>query len=323
MRRRDFIKGIAGSAVVWPRTASAQQRTLPTIGFLGASNPTGASRWVAAFVQGLRELGWTEGRNIVIEYRWAEGRTERMSEIAAGFVTSKVNIIVTYGTQASLAAKQATTVVPIVFALPGDPVGSGLVASLARPGGNITGLSSQTVDLAGKSLELLHEAVPGLHRLAIMANLDNPGSVLEMHEVERTARTRSLDIVIAGIRRSDDIAPAFDSFKNNVDALYVLPDALMNTSSNLINALALTAHIPTMYGSRDYPGGLMSYGPSFPDLFRRTAEYVDKILRGAKPADLPVEQPTKFELVINLTTAKALGLTIPASLLSLADELIE
>jgi putative ABC transport system substrate-binding protein len=276
-------------------------------------------------VERLRELGWTEGRTVAIEYRWAEGRNERLAEIAAEFVRIKVDVIATYGTQAALAAKRATAAVPIVFTLPGDPVGSGLVASLARPGGNITGLSSQTTDLSGKRLELLREIVPGLRRLAIMANVDNPANVQDMKEVQAMARSAGLDVATFEIRRTEDIAPALANLKGPADVLYVTPDALMTINRIRINTFALAARLPTMYGSREYveAAGLMSYGPNFPDLFRRAADYVDKILRGAKPADLPVEQPTKFDLVVNLVTAKALGIAIPSNALALADEVIE
>jgi putative ABC transport system substrate-binding protein len=326
MKRREFITLLGGTVMAWPLAARAQQSgKLPTIGFLGATTLTGASQWVAAFVQRLGELGWVEGRTVVILYRWAEGRTERMAEITAEFLRLKVDLIVTYGSQAVVAAKQATSVVPIVFALPGDPVRTGLVASLAHPGGNATGLSSQTSELAGKRLELLREIVPGLRRLAIMANIDNPGSVMDMHAVQTAAHTLGLDAALFEIRKSEDIASAFNAFKNSFDGLYIPPDALINTNRIRINTLALAARLPTMYGSREYveAGGLLSYGPNFPDQFRRAADYVDKILHGTKPGNIPVEQPTKFDLIINLTTAKALGLEIPPTLLALADEAIE
>ena len=325
MKRREFIT-LLGGAAAWPLAARAQQPgKLPTIGFLGADTPSTESQRVAAFVQRLRELGWIDGRNLAIEYRWAEGRNERYAEIAAEFVRLKVDVIVTAGTPPTLAAKQATAVIPIVFAAASDPVGTGLVASLARPGGNVTGLSIQTTDLAGKRLELLREVVPGLRRLAIMANVGNPASVLEMGEAQATARTLGLEVTTSEIRRAEDIAPAFEALKGRADALYVCADPLVNTNRIRINTLALGARLPTMYGFREYveAGGLMSYGPNLPDLFRRAADFVDKILRGAKPADIPVEQPTKFDLVINLTTAKALGLDVPPTLLARADEVIE
>jgi putative tryptophan/tyrosine transport system substrate-binding protein len=326
MQRRDFIKLLGGSAAAWPLAASAQQPgKLPTIGFLGLSTRSAANEWTAAFVQRLRELGRIEGRTITIEYRWGEGREERFAEIAAEFVRLKVDIIFTAGTLAVVAAKQATTVIPIVFAGAGDPVEAGLVASLARPGGNVTGLSSQTPDLAAKRLEILREVVPNLRRLAILSNVGNRLAVLEMREVQAAAGTLRLEVVTLEIRRGEDIATDFEALKGRADALYVSPDAIINTNRIRINILAVGARLPTMHGERDYveAGGLMSYGPNFPDQFRRAADYVDKILRGAKPADIPVEQPTKFDLVINLTTAKALSLTIPESFLLRANELIE
>ena len=326
MRRRDFIKVIAGSAVAWPLAARAQQPgKLPIIGFLGPNTRSAAGEWVAAFVQRLRELGWIDARNVAIEYRWAEGRDERYAEIAAEFARLKVDVIVTSGTPAVIASKQATSVIPIVFATAGDPVGSGLVASLARPGGNVTGLATLAAELAGKRLELLREVVPGLGRLAIMGNVGNPFTVLELGEVQAAARRLGLEINTLEIRRAQDIAPAFEAIKGRADALYVCTDALAHTNRIRINTSALGLRLPTMHGSRDYveAGGLMSIGPNFSDLFRRAADLVDKILRGAKTGDIPVEQPTKFDLVINITTAKALGLTMPPSLLVRADELIE
>ena len=280
---------------------------------------------VAAFVQRLRELGWIEGRTVAIEYRWAEGRSERYTEIAAEFVRLKVDVIVTQATPAVLAAKQATWVIPIVFAAVADPVGSGLVASLARPGGNVTGISIQATDLAGKRLELLREVVPGLRRLAIMVNVGAHGAVLEMGEAQAAARTIGVEVATFEIRRAEDIAPAFEALKGRTEALYIASDPLVLTNRVRINTLALGARLPTIYSFREYveAGGLISYGPNLPDLFRRAADFVDKVLRGSKPADIPVEQPTKFDLIINLTTAKALGLTVPPSVLARADEVIE
>jgi ABC-type uncharacterized transport system substrate-binding protein len=325
MKRREFIT-LLGGAMAWPLAARAQQPgKLPTIGFLGQSTRSAMSEWTAAFVQRLRELGWTDARNIAIEYRWAEGRDERFAQIAAEFVRLKVDIIVTSGTPQVLAVKQATSVIPIVFASSGNPVAGGLVASLARPGGNATGLSSVVPDLAGKRLELLREVVPGLRWLAIIGNVGNPLTVLEMGEVQAAAGTLGLQVHKLEIRRAQDIAPALEALKGLADALYVCIDALVNARRIQINTSALGARLPTMHGSRDYveAGGLMSYGPNYPDLFRRAADYVDKILRGAKPGDIPVEQPTKFDLIINITTAKALGLEIPPALLARADEVIE
>ena len=325
MRRRDFIKVIACLATAWSRNAHAQQPgKLPIIGYLGTATTSTQGQWVAALVQRLRELGWIEGRTVAIEYRWAEGRSERFAEIAAEFVRLKVDVIVTTG-GALLAASQATSVIPIVLAVAADPVGTGFVASLARPGGNVTGLSGQATDLAGKRLELLREVVPGLRRLAILTNLGYPASVLETGEVQAAARTLGLEVVNREIRRAEDIAPAFESLRGGADALYLTADALLNSNRTRINTLALGARLPTISTWRDFveAGSLMSYGPNFPDLFRRSANYVDKILRGAKPGDLPIEQPTKFDFVINVTTAKTLGLAIPESLLLRADEVIE
>jgi putative tryptophan/tyrosine transport system substrate-binding protein len=322
--RREFIL-LGGAAAAWPRAAGAQQTgKLPTIGYLGTTTASAWSPWTAAFVQRLRELGWIDGRTVAIEYRWAEARSEHFAEIAAEFVRLKVDVIVTGG-NAAVSAKRATSVVPIVFVLVGDPLGTGLVASLARPGGNVTGLSNQATDVVGKRLELLREVLPSLRRVAIMANVDYPTGVLEMGETQAAAGTLGLDVTNFEIRRAEDIAPALETLKGRGDALYVVGDALVTTYQIRINTLALAARLPTIYSQREQveAGGLMSYGPNFPDLFRRAADYVDKILRGAKPSDLPVEQPTKFDLVINLTTAKALGLDVPPTLLARADEVIE
>jgi ABC-type uncharacterized transport system substrate-binding protein len=324
--RRAFIS-LLGGAAAWPLAARAQQTgKLPTIGFSGAGTLLTDSQRVAAFVQRLHELGWAEGGNVVIEYRWPEGRNDRVAEIAVELVRIKVDVIVTTGTPGALAAQQATSVIPVVMTTVADPVGSGLVASLARPGGNITGLSLQQADLAGKRLELLREVIPALRRLAILANVSNPNAVPEMGQVQAAARTLGLEVAVFEIRRAEDIAPAFEALiKDRSEALYVVGDALLTTNRIRINTLALGARLPTSCATREFVevGGLMSYGPNFPDLFRRSADYVDKILRGAKPSDLPIEQPTKFDLVINLIAAKALGLTVPPTLLARADEVIE
>jgi putative ABC transport system substrate-binding protein len=326
MRRREFLGVLGGAAATWPFTARAQPPVrLPTIGFLGSTGPSVGGQWVTAFVQRLHELGWIEGRTVAIEYRWAEGRSERFSEIVAEFVRLKVDVILTHNTPTVLAAKQATSVVPIGFATAGDPVGSGLVASLARPGGNVTGLSSQGADSAGKRLELLREVVPRLRRLAVMANLASSFPVLELGEVQRSALRLGLEVAAFDIRRAEDIALAFDALNGSVEALYVVADPLTISNRNRINTLALGARLPTMYTVREFveAGGLISYGPNWNNQFRRAADYVDKILRGARPGDIPVEQPTKFDLVFNLVTAKALGLEIPPMLLARADEVIE
>ncbi|MGB7833970.1 MAG: ABC transporter substrate-binding protein [Xanthobacteraceae bacterium] len=325
MKRREFIAGLGGAAAAWPVVALGQQPgKVPTIGFLGPASASAMRPWAAAFVQRLVELGWNEGRAVAVEYRWAEGHGERFPEVAAEFVRLKVDVIVTTGS-AVPAFKQATSVIPIVFAIANDPVGSGLVESLSRPGGNVTGLSIQATDLAGKRLEILREAIPGLSRLATLGDAANSVTASEMGQVQEAARTLGLEIVRSEIRRAEDIAPAIEALKGRADALYVQSDPLMNTNRMRISILALGARLPTLSGTRDYveAGGLMSYGPNFPDIFRHTGDYVDRILRGAKPADLPIQQPTKFDLVVNQTTAKALGLRLPESFLLRADEVIE
>jgi len=322
--RRELLAALGGAAAGWPLVARAQQPGKPpTIGFLGTDASVWRP-WTAAFVGRLRELGWIEGRSIAIEYRWLEGRLDRVAEIAAEFVHLKVDCVVTNG-DAVPTIKKATSVIPIVFAIANDPVGGGLVASLARPGGNVTGLSGQATDLAAKRLELLREVVPRLRRLAIMLNVGYPSAVLEMGEVQAAARALGIEVAPLEIRRAEDVAPAFDMLKAQADALYVVVDTLVSANRTRIITFALGARLPTIWNTRGFvqAGGLMSYGPNFLDLFRSTAGLVDKILRGAKPGDLPVEQPTKFELVINLTAAKALRLTIPESFLARADEVIE
>jgi putative ABC transport system substrate-binding protein len=325
LRRRQFITLLGGAAAAWPVVARAQPTAkLPTIGFLGTAAASAWAPWTAAFVQRLRELGWIEGRTIAIQYRWAEGRAERWAEFAAEFVGLKVDVIVSGG-NAAVAAKRASTVVPIVFTMVDDPVGMGLVASLARPGGNVTGLAMQSTDLVGKRLALLREVIPDLRRLAIMANVEYPFAALEMAEAQTAVRTLGFDAAVFEIRRAEDIAPAFEALKGRADGLYVVGDALVATHRIQINDLALTGRLPTIHVVREFAeaGGLMSYGANFADLFRRTADFVDKILRGAKPSEIPVEQPTRFELIINLKTARALGLEVPPTLLARADEVIE
>jgi ABC-type uncharacterized transport system substrate-binding protein len=325
MRRRDFVTLIGGAAA-WPLAARAQQAgKLPTIGLLATGTPSTQGQWNAAFVQRLRELGWIEGSTVAIDVRWGDGRSERFAEIATEFVQLKVDVIVTAGTTAVVAAKRATAAIPIVSPLMGEPVGTGLVASLARPGGNITGLSLAVPGLIGKRIELLREVVPHLRQLAIMASVGNPNATLAIAEVQSSARTLGLEVVSVEIRRAEDIAPAIEGLKGRADALYVDGDPFMTTNRIRINTLAVGARLPTIYVQRQYveSGGLMSYGANVLDLFRRAADLVDKILRGAKPRDIPVEQATKFDLVINLTTARAIGLTIPEPFLSRADEVIE
>jgi putative ABC transport system substrate-binding protein len=325
VRRRELIALLGGAALMCPLATRAQQSPkLPTIGLLGPNTSAIDSPRVGALVQRLRELGWIEDRNIAIEYRWAEGRVEQLAEFAAEFVGLKVDVIITSGTPAVVAAKRATSVIPIVFAAVGDPVGVGLVASLAHPGGNVTGSSLQATDLAGKRLQLLGEVVPALRHLAIIANRDAPPAMVEMREVQATARMLDLEVTTSEIRHPEDIGPAIEAIKGRAEGLYVCLDPLVTTNRTRITTLALDVRLPTMFNVREFveAGGLMSYGPSFLALYRRAGDFVDKILRGAKPADLPVEQPTKFDLTLNLNTAKALGLTVPQSILVRADEVI-
>lgn len=325
MTRREIVAGFV-IAVAWPRTGHTQQPAKTrTIGVLGASSPDTAGPWIAAFVDRLRQLGWTEGKNVIIEYRWAEARNERYNEIAAELANQNVDVIVTWASAPVLAAKRSTTTIPIVFAAQMDPVGAGVVASLARPGGNITGMSIQQTDTAGKRIELLREVAPKLARLAVMANAGAPGAMLEMQEVARTARSLGLEAIPIEVRQLDEIFSSIESLKDRADALYVATDPLIFNNRVKINDMARAQLLPTIYGSREYvdAGALMSYGPNWIDLFRHAAGQVDKVLRGAKPADIPVEQPTKFDLVVNAKTAKALGIELPASLVARADEVID
>lgn len=327
MRRRKLLT-IIGAAAVWPVLARGQQsqpKKVVTIGLLGSDTAQAQSAMVAAFVNRLHELGWTEGRNVTIEYRWAEGRTERLAELASELVRLRVDLILTHNTPPTLAAKNATSVIPIVFATAGDAVGSGIVASLARPGGNVTGLSSLQPETAGKRVELLRELVPDLRRLAVLTDVGNPYSARDIGEVQDAARRLGIELLMFKIRQDEDIVNAFETFHNRAQALYIPSVPLLFANRDRINTLALAARLPTMHGVRELVegGGLMSYGPNWPDMWRRAADLVDKILRGANPSEIPVEQPTKFDLVINLGTSRALGLTIPPTLLARADEVIE
>lgn len=325
MRRREFITLVGGAVTALPFAVRAQQPAVPVIGLMGVDSAAAQSRMTAAFVQRLRELGWTEGRNVIIEYRWAEGRTERFAEIAAEFVQRNVSIILTHNTPPTLAAKHATSTIPIVFATAGDPVETGLVSSLARPGGNVTGLSSQASDIVGKRLELLRQAVPGLRRLATIADIGNPWAAFDLSVTKDAARTLGIEVTSFEIGRPEEIDSVFGALRGRADALYVLHVPLLFANRVRIASLALDARLPTLCLVREYveAGGLMSYGPNWPNMWRRAADLVDKILRGAKPAELPIEQPTEFELIINLATAKALGLEVPLQLQQLANEVIE
>jgi putative ABC transport system substrate-binding protein len=325
MRRREFIALLGGSAVAWPLRAGAQEPgNLPIIGMLGSS-AAAFGKWLPALLQRLRELGWIENRTMTIEYRWTEGHNERYAQLAAELVGLRVGVIVALGSPAIAAAKQATAGIPIVFPLASDPVGDGFVASLARPGGNITGLSNEQPDLAGKRLEILRELVPGLSRLGYIANANNPTAMGNAREVEAAAAKLALQIMPLDVKRAEDVAPAMELLKGRAQALYVVGDPLIADNQIQINTLALAARLPTMHGSRSYiaSGGLLSYGPNYSDLFRRAGDYVDKILKGATPADIPVELPTRIELTVNLKTAKAIGLKIPEMFLVRADDVIE
>ena len=325
MKRREFIAVLGGAAVSLPLVARAQQPgKSATIGLLASSTAVAERPRRAAFVARLAELGWVEGSNLTIDYRAAEGVIERAGDIAAEFARLKVDAIVLAGDAQGLAAKRAAPDIPIVLAAAGDPVGNRLVASLARPGGNVTGFSVQLTDTAGKRIELLREIVPNLRRLAILGNSSNPVVALESGAAQSAARILGIDTVSPEFRRAEDIPSAIEALNGRADGLYVCVDPLMIAHRARINTLALAAKLPVVHSYRDNLGeGLISYGPDLLDLYRRAAGLVDKILRGAKPADIPVEQPTKFELAINLKTAKVLGLTVPPTLLATADDVIE
>ena len=329
MRRREFIKVIAGSAAAaaWPVAARAQQHsTVPRIGYLFSfTRAEGEHLWQACR-QGLRDLGYVEGQNIILEPRLAEGHNERLPKLAADLVQIKVDVIVAAATPASRAAKAATSTIPIVFVAVGDPVKAGLVARLARPGGNITGLSLLTSDLSGKRLSLLMETVPKVSRVGILMNPDNPISAIFLEETKLAARQLGAELQPLDARGPKEIEQAFAvAADQRVDAVIVFDDPVLWSYRAQIVALAAARKIPAVYGYRDFvdQGGLMSYGPDRPDQYRRTAIYVDKILKGAKPSDLPIEQPTKFELIVNRKTAKSLGIELPASVIVGANEVIE
>jgi putative ABC transport system substrate-binding protein len=324
MKRRQFF-GFVGAMAAWHVATHAQPARLPTIGFLGPSTAATAVDRITAFEQRLTELGWAPGQKLIVRYEWADGKADKFKEIAADFVRQRVDVIATWGTATALAVKQATSTIPIVFTIVSDPVGTGLVNSLARPGGNVTGLSTEQADIAGKRLEIIREVLPNLDQLAILANAANPGTQREMHEAQIAARSVGLQTVDLQVRGVGDLQPAIEMARQKAQALFVTSDAFLGENRVLINKLALDARLPTVYGFRGpvQANGLISYGPSYTDLFRRAADYVDRILRGTTPAELPVEQPTKFELIINLKTARVLGITVPSSLLARAEEVIE
>jgi putative tryptophan/tyrosine transport system substrate-binding protein len=325
MRRREFITLLGGAAVALPLAARAQSK-IPRIGFMGNSTAALETNLIDAFREGLREHGYEEGRNIVIEYRWADGNYERFPALVTELIAAKVDIIVTAGTPAALAMKKATATVPLVVVAVGDPVGTGLVPSLARPGGNLTGLSSVAPDLEGKRLQLLREVVPALSHVAIFINSLNPFHVSSMGQARAAAQAMGIKLQLHDILKSEDLDDAFAAIrKERPDALLILADRVFLHNRERMMDFTKEQRLPNVNAYKELVevGGLMSYGPSYEDMHKRAAIYVDKILKGAKPADLPIEQPSKFTFIINLKTAKALGVTVPSQLLGLADQLIE
>jgi len=323
---RRSVLPLLGAAALLPFGAIAQQSTrLPIVGLLGAGTPKSHGAWIAACVERLRELGWNDNRNIRFEYRWGEGRPERLAEVASEFAQMQADVIVSSALPPVRALMKATSTIPIVFAALRDPVADGLVTSLARPGGNVTGLSNQSNEIGAKRLQLLRDLVPGLRNAAVLFNAADVSARADMTELPASARSFGFELFPLEIRRTEDVVPAIQSLKGRADAVYVVIDPLITVTQSQLNAAALEARLPIMHGIRDYAasGGLVSYGVSFPDLFRRAGEYVDRILKGAKAGDLAIQQPTKFELVINLKTAKALGLTVSPLVLAQADEVIE
>jgi putative ABC transport system substrate-binding protein len=327
LNRREVITLLGGAAVAWPLVARAQQPAkVPRIGFLGNSTAALEANLVGPFREGLRDLGYVEGRNILIEYRWAEGQYERFPALITELIAQNVDVIVTAGTPASLAVKKATTSIPLVMVAVGEPVATGLVASLARPGGNITGLTSMSSEMEGKRLELLREVVPKISHVAVLWNAASPIQAIEEREVRAAAQVLGMKMLSLGVRTQEEIEDALAAIvKERPGALLVLADRLFLHHRTHIMDFAAQHRLPGVHAYRELveAGGLMSYGPSYAEMHRRAATYVDKILKGAKPADLPVERPTKFEMVINLKTAKALGLDMPPMLLGRADEVIE
>lgn len=324
MKRREFFTLAAGAAVAFPFTTRAEQPgRLPIVAILG-DRASSWRPWVTAFADRLRELGWIEGRTVTIECYWPEGRPERVSEVVPEIVKQNVSVVVTYGSAAAV-LKKATTSIPIVFAVAVDPIGTGLVASLAQPGGNVTGLSLQQAEIGSKRVGLMRQMVPNLRRLGIVFDASYPGAVREDTDVQAIARRLGLEVVSLGIKEPEDVAAIFENLKGHIDALYVVENALINANRKDIIARALDARLPTSFVNSDNvrDGAFMAYGADFPSMFRGAADYVDKILHGAKPVDLPVAQPTKFNFVINLKTAKTLGIEIPGSMQLLADEVIE
>jgi putative ABC transport system substrate-binding protein len=326
MRRREFITLIGGAAVAWPLAARAQQGKVWRIGFLEAFAAAQNAPNIDAFRQGMRQRGYIETQNYVIEYRSADGRTERYPALAAELVRLNVDLIVTRGTPASIAAKNATATIPIVMAASGDPLGTGLVASLARPGGNVTGLSGFTSDLLAKRLEILREAVPSIKRIGLLHNMGNPVAPRQWEELKAAAPILGIEPLLLDVRSPDDLPRVFETAAaQRANAIVVGNDTAINVKLPLVIELAAQHRLAATYLARQFvdAGGLMMYGVNYPDLYRRAATFVDKILKGAKPAELPIEEPVKFDLIVNLKAAKALGLVIPETFLTRADEVIE
>ena len=324
MKRREFIT-VLGCAVAWPLASRAQGR-IPRVGFMGNSTAALEANLVDSFREGLRELGYEEGRNIAIEYRWADGQYERFAALVTELIAAKVDVIVTAGTPAALAVKKATSTVPLVMVAVGDPVGTGLVPSLARPDGNLTGLSSVAPDLEGKRLELLREIVPSVSRIAVFLNSVNPFHATSMRQAQTAGKTLGIKVQQYDIHKSEDLDGAFAAIrKERPDALLILADRVFLHNRERIVDFTGEQHLPNVNAYKELveAGGLISYGPSYEDMHKRAAIYVNKILKGAKPGNLPIEQPTKFTLVVNLKAAKALGISMPPAVLSRADEVIE
>jgi putative ABC transport system substrate-binding protein len=326
MNRRDTVVALLAIGAAPFATHAQQAAKIPRIGLLSPFSPSATAVWHQAFRLGLRDLGWVEGKNISIEYRYAEGRNDRLPDLAADLVRLKVDIIFVDSTSPALAARKATRAIPIVMASGGDTVASGLVESLARPGGNITGLDQMSPELGGKRLELLKEIVPQLSRVAVLWNPQNQASTLNWKELQLPARQLGVQLHSLEVRSPGDFDKAFeDVTRAHAGAIAIMPDPVFVTNLKRIADLAARSRLPSIFHLREFTdsGGLVAYGPDRSDMFRRAATYVDKILKGAKPGELPIEQPTKFELVINLKTAKALGITMPPSLLARADEVIQ
>jgi putative ABC transport system substrate-binding protein len=327
MKRREFVTVLGGAAVAWPLAARAQQSAkVPRVGFMGNSTEALEANLVRPFREGLRELGYQEDRNIVVEYRWAEGKYGRFPALIAELLAANVDVIVTAGTPAAIAVKKATTSVPLVMVAVGDPVGTGLVPSLARPGGNLTGLSSIAPDLEGKRLELLREVVPKLAHVGVFFNPANLFHTVSMRNARTAAKALGIGLLPLTVRVSQDLDGAFATIlKEKPDALLVLADRVYLHERKRMMDFALQHRLPNANAHKEMvdAGGLMSYGPSYEDMHRRAADYVDKILKGAKPGDLPIQQPTKFDLKVNLKAAKALGIDVPPALVARADEVIE